>query len=190
MKRRHLPPQTSHYQRWIPREQQLKPLLNQNQQSWLFDQGSLSQRLDQRSDGHFSVTVQQQGFSRPRIDECRALNIRADSWALIREVCLYGGDTPWVFARSVIPITSITGSLAYLKRLANRSLGSELFKDPHLQRSHFELIHDHAQNLELPTAFSSDQLCWGRRSVFHLRNKPLLVAEIFLPEFEDMRTQG
>ena len=44
-----------------------------------------------------------------------------------------------VFARSVLPISSLSGSLAHLRRLQNRPLGAILFKNAGMRRSPFEV---------------------------------------------------
>jgi chorismate--pyruvate lyase len=105
--------------------------------------------------------------------------------ALVREVILLGCDTPWVFARSVIPLSTLTGRLRSLSKLDNRPLGALLFQDPNLQRSNMEVARISSQHRYLPPSLkASHQECWGRRSKFLLDNKPLLVSEVFLDPSE------
>lgn len=59
------------------------------------------------------------------------------------------------------------GPLKRLRRLNERPLGEFLFRDPRLQRSQLEIV----QSAEI----------WGRRSLFISHERPLLVAEFFLP---------
>jgi chorismate lyase len=84
-----------------------------------------------------------------------------------RRVLLCGHGRPWVAAHSLIPCSSVQGSLRQLVRLRDRPLGGFLFRHPQLRRDEPELVR-----------FSDH---WGRRSVFHLQGKSLLVAEFFLP---------
>ena len=103
---------------------------------------------------------------------------------MVREVVLYGNAQPWVFARSILPLSTLTGRLRKLRQLSNQPLGELLFKDPSMCREPVQYARFDAGNNLLPqSTVSMDQVSWGRRSVFRLDNKPLLVAEVFLPDF-------
>jgi len=144
---------------------------------WLTDRGSLTQHLIRASHGHFRVEVVQQGFAKPSLSEARALSISPRQRTLIREVQLIGDGTPWVFARTVIPVTTLTGRQRQLHHIGNRSLGTILFRDPTMRRGPLQI------------SCLKDQLgqqMWARRSVFWLQNKPLLVAEVFLPPLQQV----
>lgn len=159
--------------------------LDRETKSWILDTGSLTTRLIRHCEHSFRVEVQQQGWQQPHAHEAKALGLDFDQRALIRETLLICDGTPWVFARSVIPVSSLDGKLRHLIKLNNQSLGALLFKDPSLSRHHFELAHTPANDFCLPEKVTcpGDQLIWGRRSVFHLYQQPILVAEVFLPEF-------
>ena len=152
---------------------------------WLFNQDSLTKRLVTASAGEFQVQVLTQGFARPRPSEQQALNLPERQVALIRTVLLLGCGRPWVFARSIIPLTTLRGPYGFLRHLGSQPLGELLFNDPTMRRGDFELLHCKAD--ELGSAAGAlpdpDEILWGRRSVFYLNHKPLLVGEIFLPEF-------
>ena len=96
--------------------------------------------------------------------------------ALGREVLLYGAGQPWIYARSIMPLKTLTGRLKKLAQLNNQPLGELLFKDPTMRRETVQFAH-------FDPISSSETSVWGRRSVFRLDNKPLLVAEVFLPDF-------
>lgn len=147
--------------------------------SWLLDPNSLTERLIKASAGNFRVQLLEQSWRVPTLDETILLAIKPRQKALIREVLLVCNDEPWVYARSVIPYSSLQGSLRFLRKLKNSSLGSMLFKDPHLQRSHFEIAHIKLPHHLIPVTTSAT--VFGRRSLFYLHKKPLSVAEIFLP---------
>ncbi len=102
----------------------------------------------------------------------------------MREVTLMCYEQPWVFARSIIPISSTRGHLRHLRKWADDSLGELLFKDPGMRREPFEIARINASHDLLPNDLKSEQYIWGRRSLFFLRSKPLLVCEIFLPAFQ------
>ena len=154
-------------------------------QEWLLDTGSLTQRLLQSCQGKFRVDVVSLKWQRPMRNEARRLGLRLHQRALIREVRLLCNEQPWVFARTVIPFRTLKGALRYLVRLGTRPLGAVLFADPHMQREELELacINRNMSLFEsaMPNGTANTSCIWGRRSVFYLENKPLLVSEIFLP---------
>lgn len=146
---------------------------------WLQDPGSLTQRLTRAANGEFAVRVLSQRWACPSADEARALGIQTRQVALIREVELLGRDNaPWVYARSVLPATTLTGRERRLRLIGSRSLGSLMFRDASLSRS--PLVSARLQD-------DDGQTYWARRSVFRLHNKPLLVCEVFLPAMQHVQ---
>jgi len=153
--------------------------------SWLLDASSLTRRLQRCCRHGFRVELLQQGHALPMLSEARALGIKPGRWALVREVRLMCGEQPWVFARTVIPLATLTGAQRRLGHLGNRPLGALLFRDRSMRRGQLEVARiARGQRLfrlatrelnPLPPAI------WGRRSSFYLRGKPLLVCEMFLP---------
>jgi len=104
---------------------------------------------------------------------------------LVREVILYCDDTPQVFARSLLPLTSLTGSEQQLAHLGNQPLGQVIFNSPDLERKDIEVA---CLGPQTPVAALARTLdledvgrLWGRRSLFYLQHKPIMVAEVFLP---------
>ncbi len=148
---------------------------------WLLDPGSLTRQLTQLAGGDFRVERLSQSWRRPRLDERLLLGLGHGEWALVREVILWGRGEPWVYARSVLPVRTLTGDLYRLRRLQNSSLGSLLFRQRGLQRTPFQLTCIDARTL--PPRLAGDGALWGRRSRFELGDRPLIVGEIFLPAF-------
>lgn len=176
----HREPAWRHYHR-VPRSAISAPL-----RPWLLDQGSLTERLIAASGGEFKVEVLKQCWELPRLSECRALGLGTREKALVREVLLYGHDQPWVYARSILPMKTLTGRLRSMRKLDNRPLGALLFSDPSMTRSGMELACLTPQNTTVPKQLGEfNHPLWGRRSVFWLNQKPLLVSEIFLPSFPE-----
>lgn len=154
---------------------------------WLFDAGSLTRRLRRRCPGRLRVQVLRQGWMRPDQDEARALQLRLDAWAWIREVQLRCSERPWVFARTIIPARTLSGRGRRLTWLGTRPLGEALFTDPRVRRGPVEVARMVAgQRLYQRAAAGCGEppeTLWGRRSVFRLDRHPLLVCEIFLPDW-------
>lgn len=151
---------------------------------WLLSDASLTRMLQCRCPGRFDVEVLAQRMERPMLSESRALGRPPREVALVRQVHLLCDGTPWVFARTVIPLPSLQDGLQRLGRLGNKPLGAVLFADPATRRSPLEVarIHPHHRLYRLRRDDQpATQPLWGRRSVFRLHGKPLLVSEFFLP---------
>src|SRR3569832_2712100 len=102
--------------------------------------------------------------------------------ALRREGHLLCGDTPCVCARTVMPVSSLRGRRRRLMHRGDKPRGAALFADPHLCRVALELARLRRGEGLYEQAGSRDAAeIWGRRSVFRLQGRPLLVTEIFLP---------
>ena len=156
--------------------------LPQSLQDWLLDPSSLTEKLLQRAKGKLRVEVLQQGVQAARLSEYKALNINTHHWAVVREVILYGNEVPWVYARTIIPLSTLKGPLRRLHYLGNKPLGAELFSDPTMRRQSLELASIDCDLLP-PTCrkfYPTEHSAWGRRSLFLLKQKPLLVCEFFL----------
>lgn len=156
---------------------------------WLLDPASLTERLISHCSKSFRVQLLDQRLARPMRNEAMALRIRFGTRAIVRQVQLFCGDTPWVYARTVIPPRTLTGKFRRFRHLGARSLGAVLFADPSMERGALEitcltptdpLYHQAARDLrEKPAEI------WGRRSLFRLDEHPLLVCEFFLPAIAD-----
>lgn len=151
---------------------------------WLLDNSSLTARLKKHCN-HFSVELLGQ-----KVEECSAAEatqeICVGQQVLVREVLLYCDDQPQVFARSLIPLTSLTGEEEHLANLGSRSLGQVLFTHPGLTRKKIHIAsfnkHSSVGQLAHHLQLTFEQPLWGRRSTFMLGDKPLVVAEVFLPK--------
>ena len=153
---------------------QIQP--DQDWHDWLMNPSSLTRRLQQVSHNRFRVQLLNQQILKPALNEANLLRMHSQQYALIRQVLLYGGVTPWVFARTVIPLPTLNAGNRHLLKLGNRSLGSVLFKYSHIRRAPIQITQATTSN------FISDFI-WGRRSIFEIHQSPLLVSELFLPEF-------
>lgn len=109
--------------------------------------------------------------------ESNILNINPTDQVWVREIEWLYNNQLWISARVVIPQPTLMNNGSVFTELGNGSLGDILFTDPNLKRDAFEFC-------QLPLIHSDDQeKYWARRSVFHFYGKPLLVTEIFLPDF-------
>ena len=152
---------------------------------WLTDRGSLTARIKARCPGVW-VKVVFQGLRRPDRDESFVFAHRGRARVLVREVFLCCGDTPVVFAHTVLDPGDLCGPWRSVARLGNRPLGAALFADARIERHplrsrkigwHHDLYR--RLNAHVPRA---PLALWARRSLFRLHNSPILVTEVFLPE--------
>ena len=156
-------------------------------QAWLRDDGSLTRRvLVACGDGKFRVRLLHQGWSKPLYSEGQVLGIRRGGATLIREVELLCEQCPWVFARTVIPATCLKGSARRLTRLGEKPLGALLFSDTKVRRGITQMArllprHPLYAAATVHVAVKPREL-WGRRTLFYLSGRPILVNEIFLPD--------
>lgn len=159
---------------------------------WLFNRGSLTRRLQIACPQGFRVELLQQAWQRPMLNEAMRLGVSPDRLALVRQVYLFCHTQPVVYARTVIPISTLSGAERHLACLGNRPLGAVLFARANMSRDEVEVACIRpAQRIFTPATQvleSKPASIWGRRSVFYLSRKPLLVSEVFLPGIAACRT--
>ncbi|MEL6114705.1 chorismate lyase [Photobacterium sp. SP02] len=144
--------------------------LNQPQlQSWLQENGSLSRRFA-RYCHQFSVLLLAQ-------EPIKAGSLQPDEQAMLgpvdcleRIVLLHGDGVPWVFGRTLIPVPTMTGEEQDIARLGESPLGYRVFTDQSARRD----------ALQLARLNVNDDTLWARRSRLWVKEKPMLVAELFL----------
>lgn len=144
---------------------------------WLLVQGSLTQQLRHFSGGKFRVVRLNESLQHPNFDEIKRLHLHSGQRVWVREVLLFGDEQePWVHARSVMPLQTLSGSGRRLKLLKNRSLGSLLF-----ERGGVQTIPKTEQRKARELTQLSEG--WTRRTTYVWHKKYLLVQETFLPAF-------
>lgn len=151
---------------------------------WIQSQGSLTVRIKELGIA-FNVEVLNQCQQALALSQRERIETQ-DKLGLVREVLLKQGECPLVYAQTIMPESTVTGTERMLSQLGNQSLGQVLFQSPQAVRGRIE----YAQVLpdsELGTFIHSRlgqtmiEPCYMRRSLFQLNNKPLMVYECFLP---------
>lgn len=155
---------------------QLPPLTRE----WLLDESSLTAKL-RALPGDFAVHLIGQAVATPFANE--RSEFPQQTHFVVREVLLTLDEQPFIFARSVFPISAAEHKNLNLAELGTQSLGQSLFNQPDLTRSTFEvtqlpLTHGISQLNRL--FHDCDELIWGRRSLFETRGQSVLVSEFFL----------
>lgn len=113
--------------------------------------------------------------------------------ALTRDVVLYCGSTPVVYAHSVLAPGERGAGRRLMQGMGSRPLGAALFTDPRIQR---RMLRQHKvgrghelyrQSANVATsgnawgATGAPGILWARRSLFMVGKSPILVTEVFLP---------
>lgn len=118
------------------------------------------------------------------LDAAQQLGWTQPQSVIVREVLLRDDQQPWVFAHSILPITTLTGHHHYLGRMGSQPLGAALFSDPTIHRGQMQVIKLRPQDQLFAAATAAltkvPHYIWGRRSTFWVGNAPLLVTEFFL----------
>ena len=118
----------------------------------------------------------------PSCDEQQVLKLKSRQLAIIRQVKLLCDDEALVYARTVIPVSTLCGKQRIYANLGNRPLGAMLFADSSMRREQIMVSKLSASDvLHQRTGVTNKEEVWGRRSVFYVSEKPLLVSEYFLP---------
>lgn len=139
----------------------------------------------------FSVKVLKQKWIYAGLQECRALDLPLRQRVLSRQVILFCGEKPVVFAESMIPIDTLKGEHKRLQYLRNKPLGKYLFAKVNLQRTAMEWAQIKPGTVLYRSIQSHCELhdnIWGRRSLFNLNTKKILVSEFFLPHIQNLRS--
>lgn len=148
---------------------------------WLLDDKSLTEKLEGFCH-RLSVRVIGQQVAPVHDNEVNMMD--TDDPLCVREVLLEGDDTPWVFARSLIPARLMENPDSEVARIGNQPLGRLLFNDARFIRGPFEVGQLAPSHLSLPELDSSTRQSdlWARRSVFSFESSRIMVAELFLPD--------
>lgn len=145
----------------------------------------MTQRLKSHCPHQFSVVVLEEEWGKPELSEQRLLGLRRPQKVLLRQVHLKCGDSTYVYARSVIPMSTLSGKHRRLLYLGNKPLGEYLFSSPTLERSRIEWSKLTPESSLYRRAMENqpnrEKSVWGRRSLFRIDGYPLLVSEFFLP---------
>ncbi|MGD8173953.1 chorismate lyase [Vibrio sp. TRT 21S02] len=139
-------------------------------ENWLLEQGSLSRLLESHChslgvDLLHNKTVKAQKLNPEEV----GLLSRED--CLLRKVVLQGDHEPWVLGRTLIPQSSLQGQAFDLTKQGKIPLGLTVFSVDNVKRD--------ALQVGVVSTAEGDLL--ARRSRLWMNDKPMLVAELFLP---------
>ncbi|MGZ4982104.1 MAG: chorismate--pyruvate lyase family protein [Methylobacter sp.] len=169
---------------WLENRSGIRHTLPENVQSWTYESESLTQRLRDYYGDAIGVKILLQQWNTPFLSERRLLKLHENRYSLIREVLLHADGKPLILARTVIPAKTVKVAKSNLAHLGSRPLGEVIFSYPKLERIEMDVTL-----IDLPTwtqpAIAEghiDQPISGRRTVYAIANRQMLVSEFFLPE--------
>ena len=168
---------------WLQNRQGVRHHLPENVQSWTYEAGSLTRRLRDFYGKAVTVNLLFHQWRTPFLSERRLLQVPEHRYCLIREVVLHANGLPLIAARTIIPEQTIKGAHRNLSHLGSRPLGEVIFSYPKLERLEMEivLLEQNAWKPNAVNAIQTNQPVWGRRTVYAIAQRPMLVSEFFLP---------
>lgn len=155
-----------------------------NVQSWIYESGSITQRLRRIYGENVAVKVLFQKRCVPYLSELKRLGLSEHQFTLCREVLIHVNDTPLVLARTIIPFQTIKVTHRRLSNLGSRPLGEVIFSYPELERKSLDLTQINPSEWRQSAVYRANinQPITGRRTIYAIANHPLLISEFFLPE--------
>jgi chorismate--pyruvate lyase len=156
----------------------------ENVQSWVYESGSLTQRLRSRYGASVAVNILFHQWATPLLSERRLLDLPEHRYALVREVMLHTQGKPLLLARTIIPEATLKGAHRNLSHLGARPLGEVIFSYPKLERLAMDVTLMVSATWSKPAIALADinEPIWGRRTVYAIAGRSMLVSEFFLPE--------
>ncbi|PPK73507.1 chorismate lyase [Methylobacter tundripaludum] len=168
---------------WLENRSGTRHILPENVQSWTYEPGSLTQRMRDYYGGAVGVKVLLQQWNTPFLSERRLLKLHENRYSLIREVLLHADGKPLILARTIIPANTVKIAKSNLSHLGNRPLGEVIFSYPKLERIEMDVTLINPPTWTQPAIAEGhiDQPIWGRRTVYAIAHRQMLVSEFFLP---------
>ena len=148
---------------------------NVEMRHWLLDKTSLTQKLIHHF-GDFKVEVVFEGWiSTHQSKRFFRHALKNKSFKVqkfwFRKVNLICKGKIVVRAHTLVPLQTFHNQTKRIGKLQSKSLGQFLFTHKHIKRH--------------PITVNKNDQCWGRQSIFNIRQYPLLVTEYFEPDFLD-----
>jgi len=174
----------NHEPDWYEHRRGSHHTLPESVQSWAYEAGSLTQRLRDYYGNTITVIILFHQWRTPFLSERRQLHLPLSRFSLIREVMLHTNGKPLLLARTIIPEETIKVAHRNLAHLGTRPLGEVIFSYPDLERVTMDLTLIRPTDWTAQTQQKAhiNQTIWGRRTVYAIQKRPMLVSEFFLPE--------
>jgi chorismate lyase len=169
---------------WQNKDSALQNIIDKRVHPFLFHEGSLTYLIQEHCSGKFNIELISESWQQPMEDESILLSLTNNEASFIRKSLLKCDDLTLVYARTVIPVKTLSGKNQKLMELGAKPLGDVLFNDTTTYRSDMryakipvdcDFYSDASKYLE------SESDLWARQSLIYIEQQPLLITEIFLP---------
>ncbi|GLO62277.1 putative chorismate pyruvate-lyase [Vibrio sp. MACH09] len=137
---------------------------------WLLEKGSLSRRLEKKCEKLTVNLLNNIMIPAKSISESEK-TLLSDGQCLLREVVLFGDEEEWVVGRTLIPASSLDKQPYDLAEQGDIPLGLTVFSVDNVSRD----------ALQVGWVDTPSGKLIARRSRLWMNDKPMLVAELFLP---------
>ncbi|MDD1793508.1 chorismate lyase [Enterovibrio makurazakiensis] len=162
---------------WVAPDWQL--LEKTKEGGWLLERHSMTERLKACCR---TLTVEVLGLHEvgKEVLSNNERELLGDQACLVREVVLSGDDTPWLCARTLVPMSTLTEREQDIADLGAVPLGQRVFNQANARRDAIEVAH----------LVCDGQALLARRSRLWVNDKPMLVSELFLPHAPIYQEEG
>ena len=145
----------------------IKLQVSDEAKSWLLEKGPITKRI--KSVKKFRLELIQDKVA--NVEKVDKTFINSKSRKIrVREVVLFGNSKPMVFARTIIPNTTIEKGFAELGTLGESPLGDILFKKDIFIK----------ENVAYASFRHEKKIFWGRKTKYTVKDLPFSVMEVFL----------
>ncbi|WP_394212399.1 chorismate--pyruvate lyase family protein [Enterovibrio calviensis] len=156
-----------------------QPLEKTKEGEWLLERHSMTERLKACCR---TLTVEVLGLHdvEKGVLSDSERDLLGDQACLVREVVLSGDDVPWLCARTLVPMSTLTEQEQDIAELGAVPLGQRVFNQANARRDAIEVAH----------LMFDGQVLLARRSRLWVNDKPMLVSELFLPHAPIYQEEG
>lgn len=153
--------------------------------SWLMETGTLTGRIRAASPAGCRLRLVEEQVGFLTTEQQQLLGVDAPA-CFVREIELYAGATPWVYAQTLVPDATLEVH-PWLAELGEAPLGETLAACGGVERGPLEFatlpaVHPLAARALANRLDEEPDFLWARRSWFAIRDRRILVQEVFLPE--------
>ena len=152
---------------WMTSRNMSRLIKSQNIKSWLLEKGPITKRISKNYE--FELNLLKDDIASINQEE-RDFLCHDGEDIKVREVILLGDRTPLVYAKSLIPSATIKYGFAGLGKLGKKPLGDILFEKEIFFKT----------NVMYAEFSYNENIFWGRKTRYLVKELPLSVMEVFL----------
>jgi len=152
---------------WMTSRNMSRLIKSQNIKSWLLEKGPITKRISKNYE--FELNLLKDDIASINQEE-RDFLCHDGRDIKVREVILLGDRSPLVYAKSLIPSATIKYGFAELGKLGRKPLGDILFEKEIFFKT----------NVMYAEFSYNENIFWGRKTRYLVKELPLSVMEVFL----------